>query len=96
MSEELRLCPKLLVREERKAIAIGTGDIIVSYFQPCLKEKCMAYSGRHCDEYPVSGSTYYEPQEDNGFFDEIMDDESDGETYEKIKEIIDKAKEQEE
>ena len=33
MSEELRLCPKLLVREERKAIAIGTGDIIVSYFQ---------------------------------------------------------------
>lgn len=63
MSEELRLCPKLLVREERKAIAIGTGDIIVSYFQPCLKEKCMAYSGRICDEYPISGSTYYEPQE---------------------------------
>ena len=68
MSEELRLCPKLLVREERKAIAIGTGDIIVSYFQPCLKEKCMAYSSKHCDEYPVSGSTYYKPQEseDNG------------------------------
>jgi hypothetical protein len=40
---------------------------------------------------------YREEQEDNGFFDEIMDDESeDEETYEKIKEIIDKVKEQEE
>ena len=38
---------------------------------------------------------YREEQEDNGFFDEIMDDESDGEVYEKIKEIIDKVKEQE-
>jgi hypothetical protein len=35
-------------------------------------------------------------QEDNGFFDEIMDDSEDGEVYEKIKEIIAKAKEQEE
>ena len=35
-------------------------------------------------------------QKDNGFFDEIMDDEpEDEETYEKIKEIIDKVKEQE-
>ena len=35
-------------------------------------------------------------QEDNGFFDEIMDEsEEDEETYEKIKEIIDKVKEQE-
>ena len=69
MSEELRLCPKLLVREERKAIAIGTGDIIVSYFQPCLKEKCMAYHGMTCDEYHVSGSTYYEPQEREGVYE---------------------------
>lgn len=35
-------------------------------------------------------------QEDNGFFDEIMDDSEDGEVYEKIKEIIAKVKEQEE
>lgn len=35
-------------------------------------------------------------QKDNGFFDEIMDDSEDGEVYEKIKEIIAKAKEQEE
>lgn len=35
-------------------------------------------------------------QEDNGFFDEIMDESEDGETYEKIKEIIAKVKEQEE
>jgi len=34
-------------------------------------------------------------QEDNGFFDEIMDDSEDGEVYEKIKEIIAKVKEQE-
>lgn len=34
-------------------------------------------------------------QKDNGFFDEIMDDSEDGEVYEKIKEIIDKVKEQE-
>ena len=35
-------------------------------------------------------------QKDNGFFDEIMNDESeDEETYEKIKEIIAKVKEQE-
>ena len=35
-------------------------------------------------------------QKNNGFFDEIMDDElEDEETYEKIKEIIDKVKEQE-
>lgn len=33
-------------------------------------------------------------QEDNGFFDEIMDDSEDGEVYEKIKEIIAKVKEQ--
>lgn len=39
---------------------------------------------------------YRKEQEDNGFFDEIMDDESeDEETYEKIKEIIAKVKEQE-
>lgn len=39
---------------------------------------------------------YGREQEDNGFFDEIMDDESeDEETYEKIKEIIEKVKEQE-
>lgn len=37
---------------------------------------------------------YRKEQEDNGFF-EIMDDESDGEVYEKIKEIIEKVKEQE-
>lgn len=36
---------------------------------------------------------YGREQEDNGFFDEIMDDESeDEETYEKIKEIIAKVK----
>jgi hypothetical protein len=35
-------------------------------------------------------------QKNNGFFDEIMDNESeDGEIYEKIKEIIEKVKEQE-
>ena len=34
-------------------------------------------------------------EEDDGFFDEIMDDESDGEVYEKIKEIIGKVKEKE-
>ena len=40
---------------------------------------------------------YREEQEDNGFFDEIMDEsEEDEETYEKIKEIIAKVKEQEE
>lgn len=37
-----------------------------------------------------------EPQEDNGFFDEIMDDSEDEVVYEKIKEIIAKVKEQEE
>jgi mevalonate pyrophosphate decarboxylase len=40
---------------------------------------------------------YGREQEDNGFFDEIMNNKSeDEETYEKIKEIIDKVKEQEE
>ena len=37
-----------------------------------------------------------ELQDDNGFFDEIMDDSEDGVVYEKIKEIIEKVKEQEE
>jgi competence protein ComGF len=39
---------------------------------------------------------YGREQEDNGFFDEIMDDSEDGVVYEKIKEIIEKVKEQEE
>ena len=55
---ELRLCPKLLIREEHKAIAIGTGDIVLSYFQPCQKEKCMAYRDGMCDEYSGQGVTF--------------------------------------
>ena len=37
----------------------------------------------------------FEPQKDNGFFDEIMEESGDGEVYEKIKEIINEVKEQE-
>ena len=51
-----------------------------------------------CGSYICKNNSGWEDkeQEDCDIFDEITDDESDGEVYEKIKEIIDKAKEQEE
>lgn len=47
----VKFCPDLITREERKAIAIGTGDVVISYFKPCLAEKCTAYTGGKCLKY---------------------------------------------
>lgn len=45
---ELKLCPYLPQKEERKALAIGNGDFTVTYFLPCLREECAAYSNGRC------------------------------------------------
>ena len=67
-------------------------DIQDSNESDYTKEQAMIIAYEHIREI-VCGKE----QEDNGFFDEIMDDEpEDEETYEKIKEIIDKVKEHEE
>lgn len=48
MDKEVKLCPYLPVTEERKAMLRGNNDFIVTYFNPCLKEKCMAYINGEC------------------------------------------------
>lgn len=48
---EVKFCPDLITREERKAIAIGTGDIVISYFELCLQNKCVAYKDGKCLKY---------------------------------------------
>lgn len=48
MVKETKLCPYLIVTEDRKAICVGNNDIKVTYFNPCLKEKCMAYENGEC------------------------------------------------
>lgn len=49
-NDKVKLCPYLPVTEERKAVCIGTGDITVTYFNSCLKEKCMAYVNGECSK----------------------------------------------
>ena len=48
---EVKFCPDLVTREERKAIAIGSGDIVISYFEHCLQNKCVAYKDGKCLKY---------------------------------------------
>ena len=48
---EVKFCPDLVTREERKAIAIGSGDIVISYFELCLQNKCVAYKDGKCLKY---------------------------------------------
>jgi hypothetical protein len=43
MDKELKLCPYLPQKEERKAMMVGNGDITVTYFLPCIKDKCAAF-----------------------------------------------------
>jgi hypothetical protein len=43
MCNELKLCPYLPQKEERKAMMIGDGDIVTTYFLPCIKDKCAAF-----------------------------------------------------
>ena len=54
MEKSIRVCPDLLVREEKKAIAYGQGDVTFSYFQPCLLGKCIAYNAGGCQKYGQS------------------------------------------
>ncbi len=51
MGYEVKFCPDLVTREERKAIAIGSGDIVISYFERCLQNKCVAYKDGKCLKY---------------------------------------------
>jgi len=46
--EIIKLCPYLPVTEVRKAVFVGNGDFTVTYFNPCLKEACMAYVKCQC------------------------------------------------
>lgn len=43
MDKVLKLCPYLPQKEERKALTYGSGDVEVTYFLPCLKDKCAAF-----------------------------------------------------
>lgn len=45
---KLKLCPYLPQKKEIKAIAIGTGDATITYFDTCLGEECAAYLNGRC------------------------------------------------
>ena len=47
--DEFKMCPLMIGKEERKAIAYGQGDCIVPIIYPCIGEKCMAYYRGSCD-----------------------------------------------
>lgn len=47
-NEPNKFCPYLPITEERKAICVGTGDVTITYFNPCLKAECMAYKDGKC------------------------------------------------
>lgn len=50
---ELLFCPLLVGKEERKAIMIGQGDVVVPILYPCIKDKCVAYRGsdNYCEHF---------------------------------------------
>lgn len=51
--KEIELCPFRTYLEVRPAILKGDGDITVTGFMPCLKDKCPAF-------YEEKGYTFYE------------------------------------
>lgn len=48
---KLKFCPLLVGKEERKAIMVGQGDIVVPILYPCIKDKCIAYKDGECHFY---------------------------------------------
>lgn len=47
-NNNMKLCPYLPQKREVKALAIGQGDAVVTYFNPCLGDDCAAYSTGRC------------------------------------------------
>lgn len=45
---KLKLCPYLPQKKEVKAMMVGNGDCVVTYFHPCLGEDCAAYLHGNC------------------------------------------------
>lgn len=43
-----KLCPYLPRKQEIKAMAIGTGDCVITSFEPCLGEECAAFLCGRC------------------------------------------------
>lgn len=38
-----KLCPYRVFTKEHKAMAIGSGDVVMQEFYPCAGEACIAY-----------------------------------------------------
>ncbi len=65
MSEKLKICPMLTGKEERKALCIGQGDVVIPTLRECLKEHCSAYvitgyGQGHCNHY--HSDVFYEEE----------------------------------
>lgn len=43
-----KLCPYRVFQEEHKALMIGSGDIVIQGFYPCVGEECIAYHDGIC------------------------------------------------
>lgn len=59
---KIKYCPDLTGYKTEKAVMIGTGDYTRPVLHECLKEKCVAYSGKTCIKY--ASCTEYEETED--------------------------------
>lgn len=54
MDEEIKICPFRTYTEAFPPILKGNGEVVRSYFEPCLKEKCPAFyvsHGEHWQKY---------------------------------------------
>lgn len=40
---KFKLCPYRVFQEEKKAMLIGEGDVVIQGFYPCIGEQCIAY-----------------------------------------------------
>lgn len=45
---EMKLCPYRVYQEEKKALMIGNGDMVIQMFYPCLGERCVGYHEGVC------------------------------------------------
>ena len=48
MTEEFKMCPLMIGKEEHKAYTYGQGDYTVPIMYPCVGEKCVSYKNGTC------------------------------------------------
>lgn len=44
-----KLCPYLPQKEEIKAITLGNGDRVITYFSECIGKECVAFKNEKCN-----------------------------------------------